>query len=393
MTLTSLAVKNIRRNPLRNALTVVGVAVAILSFVLIRTTLAAWSQASEYAAQDRLNTMHRVTFVMPLPKRYYEEINGTVASVDGVEAATFANWFGAKHPTRPQEFFANFAVDSETYFDVYTDMEVPAAQLEAWHENRQGAIIGAALANQFDWKVGDEVILTGTIFPGDWKFKIEGIYEAKARSIDRSQFLFHWKYFNEAVKDDFMKEKVGWIATRLEPGADSATVAGAIDAKFDERDVQTRTLTERAMQLEFIGSAAALLTALDYMSGVILVIMMLILGNTIAMGVRERTHEFGVMMAIGFRPKHVIAFILGEGVVLGLLGGGLGLLMSFPLIEQGLGRFLEENMGSFFPYFRIPAEVAGMALLAGAVLAALAAVIPAWRASKLDVIQALRRLG
>ncbi len=393
MTLSALAIKNVRRSPLRNVLTVVGVAVAILSFVLIRTTLAAWQQASEYAAQDRLNTMHKVTFVMPLPKRYYEELNGTRGTVDGVEAATFANWFGAKHPTRPQEFFANFAVDSESYFDVYTDMQVPPEQLEAWRGNRRGAIIGAALASQFDWKVGDEVTLQGTIFPGDWKFTIEGIYEATARSVDRSQFLFHWKYFNEAVEDDFMKEKVGWIATRIEPGVDSAAVAQAIDAKFDDRDVQTRTLTERAMQLEFIGSAAALLTALDYMSAVILIIMMLILGNTIAMSVRERTSEFGVMLAIGFRPKHVVAFILGEGVFIGLLGGALGLLLSYPLIEQGLGRFLEQNMGGYFPYFRIPVQVAGLALVAASALAAVAAVIPAWRASKLDVVEALRRLG
>ncbi|MEM6991643.1 MAG: FtsX-like permease family protein [Myxococcota bacterium] len=392
MTLSSLAVKNIRRNPLRNVLTVLGVAIAIMSFILIRTTLAAWSTAAEYAAQDRLTTMHKVTFVMPLPRKYYDDFDGSRGTVPGVQVATYANWFGAKHPTREQEFFANFAVHSDTYFQVYHDMEVPPEQLAAWKDNRRGAIVGAALANKFGWSVGDEVTLAGTIYPGDWKFTIEGVYETTSRAVDRSQFIFHWKFLNESV-DEEMREQIGWIATRLDSGVNSADVVSAIDTKFDTEDVQTRTLTERAMNLEFIGSASALLQALDYVSGVILVIMMLILGNTIAMGVRERTHEFGVLLAIGFRPKHIVAFILGEGVVIGLLGGGVGLLLSYPFVEQGLGRFLEENMGAYFPYFRIPPFVAGLSLACAAALAALAAILPAWRASKLDVVSALRRLG
>lgn len=392
MTLASLSVKNIGHNWLRTILTVVGTAIAILSFVMIRTTLGAWEAGVENAAQDRLSTIHRVTFVMPLPKRYFDEFNGQKGKIDGVKASTYANWFGAKHPTRETEFFANLAVDPKTFFDVYHEMSVPEADLQRWRENRQGAIIGEALANQFGWKVGDDVTLVGTIYPGDWKFKIEGIYVATKKSVDRAQFLLHWDYVNDTLPED-RQNHIGWIISTIDSASRAGDISAAIDAKFEEQDIQTRTMSERALNMEFLGGASAILSALDIVSLVILGIMMLILGNTIAMGVRERTHEYGVLLALGFRPKHIATFVLGEGVTIGLLGGGLGLLIAYPLIEQGMGRWLEENMGAYFPYFSIPTSVALLALGLAATLAALAAVIPAYSASKLDVIDALRRLG
>jgi putative ABC transport system permease protein len=389
--LATLAVKNIRRNPLRTSLTVLGVAIAILAFVFIRTVLDAWASGAEHAAQDRMSTMHKVTFVMPLPMKYIDEVRG----VDGVEHATYSNWFGGKHPTRENEFFANLAVDTETFFDVYSDMAVPPEQMEEWKATSNGAIIGSALATQFGWKVGDEVTLVGTIYPGDWKFEVCGIYEPTRRAVDAAQFLFHWSYLNRWAEQNMATEanQIGWIASTVASADRSADVGAAIDARFESEDVQTRTVNERAMQAEFMGSFSAILTALDLVSLVILVIMMLILGNTIAMGVRERTNEYGVLLALGFRPKHIAGFVVGEGLTIGLLGGGLGLLLSYPIVERGMGRFIEENMGAWFPYFRVPADVALMALGLAALLAALAAVIPAWQASKLDVIDALRRIG
>lgn len=388
MTLASLAFRNAVRNRLRTVLTAVGVAVAILSFVLLRTTLDAWSTGAEHAAQDRLATWHRVTFVMQIPLRYAEDVK----SVPGVKASTYLNWFGAKHPTRESEFFASLAVDTDTFFDVYTDMAVSPAELAAWKEDRQGAIIGEALATQFGWKVGDEVTLLGTIYPGDWKFRIKGIYKATRRAVDRAQFLFHWDYMNETLPEG-RRDKIGWIATNVENAARGGEISAAIDAKFEDKDIQTQTMSERALNMQFMGAASAILTALDIVSLVILLIMTLILGNTIAMGVRERTREYGVMLALGFRPKHILACVLGEAAAVGLLGSLLGLLISYPIVQQGLGRWLEERMGSFFPYFRIPPEVAALAVVFSVVLAAIAAALPAYRASKLDVVEALRRLG
>jgi putative ABC transport system permease protein len=394
VTLVGLSVKNVSRNRLRAALTVLGVAIALLAFVFIRTTLDAWSTGAEHAAQDRLGTMHKVTFTMDLPRTYFEELDGTRGSVPGVKAVTYQNWFGGKHPVREQEFFANIAVDTDTFFDVYSDMEVPPDQLAAWKEDRQGAIIGEALAKQFGWSVGDDITLVGTIYPGEWKLTVRGIYTAKRKAVDRSQLIFHWKYLNESVKETMPQqaERIGWISTLIDSGARGADVAQAIDAKFEERDVQTRTMSERQLSMEFMGSFGAILTALDIVSGVILVIMMLILGNTIAMAVRERTNEYGVLLALGFRPKHIALFVVGEGLATGLLGGLVGLAFAYPFIN-GMGRWIEDNMGAYFPYFQVPTDVAVTAVALATGLAGLAALIPAYRASKLDVIDALRRIG
>lgn len=394
MTLVGLSVKNIRRNRLRAALTVLGVAVALLAFVFIRTILDAWSSGAEHAAQDRLGTMHKVTMTMGLPRTYFEELDGTRGTVPGIKAVTHQNWFGARHPVREQEFFATIAVDTDTFFDVYSDMVVPPDQLAAWKEDRQGAIIGESLAKQFGWNVGDEVTLVGTAYPGDWTFTIRGTYGATRRAVDRSQLIFHWTYLNESIKQTMpdRAERIGWITTIIEPTAHAADVAQAIDARFEDRDVQTRTMSERALSMELMGSFGAVLTALDVVSAVILVIMMLILGNTIAMSVRERVNEHGVLLALGFRPKHIALFVMGEGLAIGLLGGVVGLLISYPFIN-GMGRWIEDNMGAWFPHFQIPVDLAITALLLAMLLAGLAAVIPAYRASRLDVIDALRRIG
>jgi putative ABC transport system permease protein len=391
VTLGSLAVKNIRRNPLRTMLTVLGVAIAILAFVFIRTVLDSWATGAQHAAQDRMSTMHKVTFVMPLPMKYIDDVR----KVEGVEKATYSNWFGGKHPTRENEFFANLAVDSNTFFDVYSDMAVPPEQFEEWKATPNGAIIGSALAKQFGWKVGDDITLTGTIYPGDWEFHISGIYTPTRRAVDGAQFLFHWSYLNRWAEKNQPGDanQIGWIASTVASADRSADVGAAIDAKFESEDVQTRTINERAMQMEFMGSFSAILTALDIVSLIIMIIMMLILGNTIAMGVRERTNEYGVLLALGFRPKHIAGFVIGEGLTLGLLGGGLGLLLSYPVVEMGMGRFIEENMGAWFPYFRVPVDVALAALGLAALLAAVAAAIPAYLASRLNVIDALRRIG
>jgi putative ABC transport system permease protein len=152
-------------------------------------------------------------------------------------------------------------------------------------------------------------------------------------------------------------------------------------------------MSERAMTLSFMGMMSAILTALDYVSIIILLIMTMILGNTIAMGVRERTHEYGVLRALGFTPRHVAMFVLGEALTVGLLAGIVGLALAYPIVELGMGRWLEENMGAFFPYFRIDTKTMVAAVLLSVALGVVSSVIPAYRASKLNVTDALRRVA
>jgi putative ABC transport system permease protein len=325
---------------------------------------------------------------MPLPARYVEEIR----QIPGVTEVAAANWFGAKDPKKESEFFGSIAVQAEPFLKVYDEIKIPPEQVEAWKQDRQGAIIGDALANSKGWKIGDRIVLSGTIFPGDWEFHISGIYTATRATVDRSTLWFHWKYLNESLPPR-MQDKVGWIMARIDDPGRAAAIAQAIDKHFEDHDEQTLSMSEQAFQASFLGMISAVLSAIEIVSYVMMAIMALILANTIAMGVRERTHEYGMLRAIGFMPKHIVIFILGEGLVLGALGGAIGLALGYPFVQGGLGPVLEQNLGAFFPFFRVSPTVAGVSLALAIVLGVLAAVIPARSAARLEVVGALRRVG
>lgn len=388
MSLGFLAASNLRRNKLRSFLTIAGVGFAILTFVLLQTVIYAWTSQSEDTASDRIVTRHKVTFVLSLPKRYVEEVK----SIKGVQKVTWANWFGGKDPNHENDFFATIACDAASTLDVYDDMKVSPEHKKAWLEDRQGCLVGEALMKRMGWKVGQTITLQSQIFGGDWDFKIDGTYEALRKSVDPAQVFFHWELFNERLPER-IRDKVGWIVARVDKGYSAVEVSKTIDDRFDSNDIQTLSQDEHSFQQSFLAMFDAILTALNIVSVVILGIMMLILGNTVAMGVRERTSEMGVLRAIGFLPRHLVLLVVGEAAVLGFAGGAAGLGFSYPIINMGLGRFIEENMGQFFPFFRVTAETAGIAMCLAIGLGLCASLPPAIRAYRLHVIDALRRIA
>ena len=387
MTLVGLGARNAFRNPFRTSLTVLGVAIAILAFVLLRTVITSWELAAQYAAKDRIGTRHKLSFVIPLPKRYVE----TVSQVKGVKATSYANWFGGKDARQPDFFFANMMVDAPTMLEVYDELELPADQKQKWLEDRQGAIVGKSLANQLGLKVGDRFVLQGTIFPGDWALNIDGIYTASRKSIDQSSLFFHWNYVNETLPPA-RKDMVGWIMSRVDEPGKGSDVSAAIDKIFDDRDQQTLTMSEREMNLSFMGMFAAIMKAINVVSLVILLILVMILANTIAMGVRERTSEYGALRALGFLPSHIRLFILGESATLGILAGVVGVGLAVPLVNGGMSRWIEENMGGMFPYFRVETSTAILAIALAVLLGLASGVVPAIQAGRLSVVNALRRV-
>ena len=390
MTLAGLAARNVLRNKVRALLTIVGVAVAIITFVLLRTVISAWADAANFAAKDRMATRDKITFVNSLPHRYVDEVR----SAPHVKATTFACWFGGKDPKHENAFFATLAVESDTYFKVYDDYYVAPDVLDAWRHDAQGAIVGDVLAKQMGWKVGDRVSLVSGIYAvkPSWEFNIDGIYEAKARSANRSSYFFHYKYLNEALSGA-RKDQVGWIVSRVDDPTRTADIAVSIDKIFEDQETQTLSQDERSFTAGFLGGLSAVLTAVNIVSVVILLIMMLVLGNTIAMGVRERTNEYGVLKALGFSSGHIAMFVVVESMVIAIAGGALGLAIAYPFIQLALGRFLEENMGNIFPYFRLPPSVAVAAVVLALTLGLLAAALPAFNASRLRVVDALRRVA
>lgn len=388
MGLGTIAVRNVLRNKLRTFLTLLGVTISVVTFILLRTMIWSWTASAEQAAQDRIGTRHKVSFIMQLPRRYVEEIR----QVPGVKQVAHASWFGAKDPNHEDDFFGTIAVEPKEFLEVYNEIKVPADQVQAWEQDRQGALVGDVLAKKRGWKIGDKVVLAGTIYPGNWEFHISGIYTADSPTVDRSTLWFQYKYLDES-RPQRLQDQVGWIMARVDDPGRAAEIAKAVDKKFEERDIQTLSMSERALQASFLGMVSAILKAVSVVSVVMMAIMGLILANTIAMGVRERTHEYGVLRAIGFLPKHIMVFILGEGLFLGCLGGVIGLAASYVLVQKALGPALEENMGAFFAFFRVTPELALLSFVCAALLGLLAAIVPARTAAKLEVISALRRVG
>jgi putative ABC transport system permease protein len=386
VSLLRLAATNLLRNPLRSVLTAVGVSIAVLTFLLLRTVVWSYNVASDQALPDRVVTRHKVTFVMPLPRTYADDVR----AVPGVRAATWASWWGGREPNHPNEAFTTLAVDPESYFTVVEELSVDPTALGVWKQDRQGAIIGDRLAERFGWEVGDTVTLESSLYGSAWQFHVDGIYVSTRKTYDRETFLFHWDYLNEMVPE-VDRERIGWISSRTV--GPPTEVARAIDAVFDPRDIQTASADEATFQRSYLAGFSAILTAIDAVSFLILGIMTLILGNTVAMGVRERTSEYGVLRALGFRPAHVIGLVVGEGVALGLVGGLLGLGLALLVVQVGIGRWVEENLAGLFPYFRISVGNAAAAIGLAIGLAAAASALPAAQAGRLRVIEALRKVA
>lgn len=391
MNLPGLVLRSAGRHPARAALTVLAAAVATMAFVLLRAASGAWTRGAEAAIRDRIVTRHRTSFAVPLPVRHL----GKVAGLPHVRVVTHYSWFGGRLVPDPGGApFAVAAVDAPTYLGVFDEAVLPDDQREAWLHDRAGAIVGDALAARFGWKLGDRVILESAIFPSDaehpWAFTIRGIYGARGQSMDRSTMLVRWDYVDERLPH-WGQGQVGWLISRADAPEHAADVAAAIDRAFEDGEAPTISQDEGSFRTSVLAGAAALLQVLDLLSAATLGLLTLIIANTIAMGARERTREYAVLRAIGFRPRHVASLVVGEGLALGAAGSALGVLGAAALLAAGLGRWLEERTLSFFPYLRVGATLAIAAVAAGGVLGALAGALPAWRSSRLAAVEALRR--
>ncbi len=391
MNLPRLVLRSAGRHPARAVLTVLAAAVATMAFVLLRAASGAWTRGAESAVRDRIVTRHKTSFAVPLPLRHFAKL----AALPHVRVATHYTWFGgrlAADPGGPP--FAVAAVDAATYLRVFDEARLPEDQRQAWLQDRAGAVVGDALATRFGWKLGDRVVLESSIFPTDaehpWAFTIRGIYSAEGQSMDRSTMLVRWDYVDDRMPH-WGKGNVGWLISRADDPEHAADVAASIDRAFDDGEAPTMSQDEGSFRTSVLAGASSLLRLLDVLSAATLGLLTLVIANTIAMGARERTQEYAVLRAVGFRPVHVASLVIGEGVALGATGAALGVLGASALLAAGFGRWLEERTLSFFPYLRIGATLALAAIAAGGVLGALAGALPAWRSSRLSAVEALRR--
>lgn len=383
--LAKLWIRNAARHPLRTALTLVAVGVAILAFGLLGTLVEAWHAGVAAASANRLVVRHGISLTFSLPLAYREKIRG----LEAVRAITHMTWFGGFFRER-KNFFANFAVEAPTFFELYPEYRLSEAERAAFLRDRRGCVVGRALAERFGWKVGDAVPLQGTIYPGVWTFTVRGIYTGRDRGTDENQFFFHWDILNERLLERMppRANRVGIFVIEVRRAEDAPEAAIAVDALFRSSPAETRTETERAFQMGFVSMSAAILAAIRVVSLVIVVILLAVVANTMIMSVRERMREYAVLKTLGFGPGFLTALILGESIALCAAGGALGTAALYPALE-----ILERSLGAYFPAVEPAPETLLLGGLACLVVGALAAAFPVRAVLSTPIVQALGRVG
>jgi putative ABC transport system permease protein len=381
MTLTRFVAKSAFRNKRRSLLTVASMAFSLL---LLCIMLCFWrSFYIDKGAPDsalRIMTRHKVSLANFLPIYYRDKIR----HVPGVVHAVPMTWFGGKYKDdKPENFFAQFATDPEEYFDVAADKIMPADQLAAWKRDRAGCVVDLDLARKHNWKVGDRIILQGTIFPANLNLTIRGIYTIDPPS---SNLYFHTHYLEQSV--DWFKDTAGFYFTRVDTAEHMPEAARAIDAQFHGSPVPTKSESEQAFKADFIATLGNVKAFILSICGAVVFTTLLVCANTMAMSIRERTREVAVLRTLGFTRENVLTLLLSESVVITLLGGAVGVALGSVIIKAlsrpGIG--MPVSMHMTFP---TAAVVMAVALLVGL----LSAAIPSYRASKLGIVDALRYLG
>ncbi|HBG46085.1 MAG TPA: ABC transporter ATP-binding protein [Deltaproteobacteria bacterium] len=383
--LAKILFRNALRHRLRTALTVLGMAIAILAFGLLRTVVEAWYAGVEASQANRLITRNAISLVFPLPISYYEKIR----QVEGVVNVSHGDWFGGVYKDE-RNFFGNFAMEAESHLDIVSELVLPEDERTAYLKDRKGSIAGRKLAERFGWETGDLITLKGLIYPGDWDFVLRGIYRGRDETVDESLFFFHWEYLNETIKErePDRGDQTGFYLIQIARPELAALVAGRIDALFKNSLAETLTETERAFQMSFVSMTEAIMTAIQLVSFVVIIIIMAVTANTMAMSVRERLGEFAAMKTLGFGPLYLTALIFGESLVISFLGAGLGVMLTFP--AAGIFKTL---LGQYFPIFIIKPSTFYMDAAAAFLVAAVSAILPAYRAITVPITEALRRIA
>ncbi|HYO53121.1 ABC transporter permease [Archangium sp.] len=385
MTFGRLVWRDLLRNPLRLALTVLAGAVGVMAFIFLRTVVDLFYMSAESAQADRLFTRAKASITGDLPLSYLSRIS----AVPGVDDITFYGFFGGRYGESQRDFFGSAFVDPPSFMRVFDELVVAPRQVAAFQEDPCGALIGKDLAKRYGWKAGDRVTLKGTLYPGEWTFNVRGIYDVRTGTLDTNSLFFGFRCLNEKLPDE-RKDRVGAFMIRVEDPSRSAAVASAVDAMFANSPYPTRTESERAATLGFISMLSAIITAVQVVATVILLIILLVIGNTLAMSVRERTRDLSTLRAMGFKSGRVVMLVLFESLAIGLASAGLGVLIA-PLLIRGFIAAVGSQLGVPSDFMRESTLVLGA--LAALGVALLAGAIPAVRAVRIPVAEGLRKVA
>jgi putative ABC transport system permease protein len=369
------------RKKIRTIFTLLSVFVAFLLFGLLMTIRGAFSFGVDIAGVDRLVLIHKVSLIMPLPVSYKDRI----AATEGVAVVSPQTWFGGVYQD-PSNFFAQIAVEPEPFVKMYPEFRLPADQLKTWLADRQGAVVGADLAKRFGWKLGDRIPITGTIWQPKqgqtWEFNIDGIYDGD-QGVDKTQFFFRYDYLDENRRAG--EGLVGWYVVKIADASRAHEMGAKFDTMFANSSAETKTTTEKGFVEGFakqVGDIGSIMVAI---LAAVLFTMLLVAANTMAQSVRERTSEVGVLKTLGFSNAAILSLVLGESVLIALIGGTLGLGLSWLIVQQG------DPTNGMLPIFILPNRDVALGAVMIVVLGLIAGALPAFSAMNLKITDALRR--
>jgi putative ABC transport system permease protein len=380
MTLTRFVTKNTFRNLRRSILTVLSIGFSLLLLTLM---MAIWrnfymSKGSEESAL-RLVTRHKVSLTFSMPSFYREKIR----ALPGVAVVVPQNWFGGVYKDdKSGNFFAQFGTDPDEFFKVYKDWQIPEDQVIAWQRDRAGAVVDSKKAEEFGWKIGQKIIVTGTIFPTNLELTIRGIFKAPRPT---QALYYNQKYVEEAVP--YMKGQQGFYTILADSPEAVQKIGPAIDEMFRNSPQPTRTETEAAFQLGFLAMLGNVKAFILSICGAVVFAILLVSANTMAMSIRERTREVAVLKTLGFTRGTVLSLFVGEAVMLALVGGIAGSAVAF-LLGKGAAQ-----AGGFAGALQVKPSTMLVAWVVAALVGFISAIIPSYNASRLKIVEGLRHIG
>jgi len=383
MTLSSFVVRNAFRNKRRSILTVLSIGFSLLLLTLMMTIWRSFyiDQGAPDSAK-RVISRHRVSLTFFLPGYYRDKIR----SIPGVVAVVPMTWFGGIYKDdKPENFFAQMATDPEEYLKVAADKIVPPDQAQAWVRDRAGAMVDVELANKYGWKVGDRITLKGSIFPVDPELTIRAIY---TRVPPQKTLYFNAKYLEEAVP--FFKGQAGFYDTRVASADDVPRVAAAIDDLFRNSPAPTKTETEHAFQLSFVAMLGNVKAFILSICAAVVFAILLVSANTMAMSIRSRTREVAMLKTLGFTAANVLSLFVSEAVALSVAGGVLGILAATGFVQLIAHAPAAVGIATGM-VVTVPTMLA--ALLVAASVGFISACLPAYNASRMNIVEGLRHIG
>jgi putative ABC transport system permease protein len=383
MTLSSFVVRNTFRNKRRSLLTMLSISFSLLLLTLM---VSIWRTFYiDVGAPDsakRVITRDRVSLAFFLPGYYRDKIR----SLTGVVAVAPMTWFGGRYKDdRPENFFAQVATDPDEYLKVASDKIIPPDQVLAWQRDRAGALVDVTLADRYGWKIGDKITLLGTIFPVNPELTIRGIYH---RDPPQNALYFNAKYLEESVS--WFKGQTGWYSTQLAKPDDVARVSSEIDEMFRNSPQRTKTESEKAFQLSFVATLGNVKAFIIGICGAVVFAILLVSANTMAMSVRSRTREVALLKTLGFTRQRVLSLFVCEAVALAVAGGLLGILGAAGLIHL----LTHSSVAIGIPIdMKVTLPTMGLSLLVAATVGFLSGYIPAYGASRINIVEGLRHIG